>query len=211
MSDLTKSQPEFTAAIRGYDRLQVDEYVERLHSLLAEAEQRAHTAEDDLEFSRHATVGPRVSQIFDLAVAESQELRQRVQKEAEELLAAAEENAERMRAAAQEDDAEMRSRTEQARKELMAEMERQREAARGQLLVLEERRMKLVDEMRRLHDALGNAAAIVQDDAVLETSEVAEGLEGSSAEPVDGEVDGELQREEETPPGTGAGGRARAA
>src|SRR5258708_38312316 len=79
-TDLPKPQPEFTAAIRGYDRVQVDEYVERLHLLLGDAEERVRAAEDDLEFSRHATVGPRVSQIFDLAVAESQELRDRAQR-----------------------------------------------------------------------------------------------------------------------------------
>jgi cell division septum initiation protein DivIVA len=168
MSDLAKSQPEFTAAIRGYDRLQVDEYVERLHGLLDEAEQRARSAEDDLEFSRHATVGPRVSQIFELAVAESQELRQRVQGEADQLRAGARQDAERILSAADHDEAEIRARTEQERQELLEEMERQREAGREQVLVLEERRTKLLGELKRLHHAVGAAAGIVQDETVLE-------------------------------------------
>jgi cell division septum initiation protein DivIVA len=171
MSDLAKTQPEFTAAIRGYDRLQVDEYVERLLQLLAEAEQRARDAEDDLEFSRHATVGPRVSQIFDLAVAEAQDVRERVNTEAEAQLADAREHAERLVAAAHDDDADIRERTEQQRQVMLAEMEHEREAASARLSALEERRAKLLRELKQLHDALGSAAAgIVQeevDSAVL--------------------------------------------
>jgi cell division septum initiation protein DivIVA len=78
MSDLTKGKPEFTTAIRGYDRLQVDDYIERLHSLVAYAEQRTREAEAGLEFNHHASVGPRVSEILDLAVEESKELRERI-------------------------------------------------------------------------------------------------------------------------------------
>src|SRR5271166_5647681 len=78
MSDVTKGRPEFTTAIRGYDRLQVDDYIERLHSLVAYAEQRTREAEAGLEFSHHANVGPRVSEILDLAVEESKELRERI-------------------------------------------------------------------------------------------------------------------------------------
>jgi cell division septum initiation protein DivIVA len=172
MSDLDKSQPEFTAAIRGYDRVQVDEYVERLHRLVAEAEQRARSAEDDLEFSRHATVGPRVSQIFDLAVAESQELRQRVQAEADELLDGARDNAERTRSAAREADLEMRAHTENERRDLVSEMDRQHAAAHQQLLVLEARRTQLMGELKRVHRALGAAAGIAGEDADTERLEL---------------------------------------
>jgi cell division septum initiation protein DivIVA len=172
MSDLDKSQPEFTAAIRGYDRVQVDEYVERLHRLVAEAEQRARSAEDDLEFSRHATVGPRVSQIFDLAVAESQELRQRVQAEADELLDGARDNAERVRSAAREADLEMRAHTENERRDLVSEMDRQHAAAHQQLLVLEARRTQLMGELKRVHRALGAAAGIAGEDADTERLEL---------------------------------------
>ena len=76
-------QPRFATSMRGYDKLQVDDYVERLHDIVTDAEERARLAESELEFSRHATVGPRVSQILDLAVEEAKELRERVDAEVE--------------------------------------------------------------------------------------------------------------------------------
>jgi DivIVA domain-containing protein len=82
-------RPEFATAIRGYDRPQVDDYVDRLSEIAADAEERARAAEAELEFSRHATVGARVSEIFDLAVEESKELRERVAAEVQETRAAA--------------------------------------------------------------------------------------------------------------------------
>jgi cell division septum initiation protein DivIVA len=158
MSDLVKAQPEFTTAIRGYDRLQVDDYVERLHGLLAEAEERSRAAEDDLEFSRHATVGPRVSEIFDLAVAESQELRERVKTDAGALLANAHAEAERLLTAVQREATELRERTQSEHEDLLDELEIEREAAQARLVALEERRMRVMEELKRLHDALGTAA-----------------------------------------------------
>ena len=86
MTELAPTRPEFAASIRGYDRMQVENYVDRLQSLLAEAEERTRAAEAELEFSRHATVGPRVAQIFDLAVEESKELRERIKGETENAL-----------------------------------------------------------------------------------------------------------------------------
>jgi cell division septum initiation protein DivIVA len=163
MSDLVKAQPEFTAAIRGYDRLQVDDYVEQLHGLVAEAEERSRAAEDDLEFSRHATVGPRVSEIFDLAVAESQELRERVKAEAGAMLANAREEAEQLVSAAQREAAELRERTQSEHDDLLDELEIEREAAQARLVALEERRTRLMEELKRLHDALGSAAGFLRD------------------------------------------------
>jgi cell division septum initiation protein DivIVA len=162
MSDLVKAQPEFTAAIRGYDRLQVDDYVERLHDLLAEAEERSRAAEDDLEFSRHATVGPRVSEIFDLAVAESQELRERVKAEAGAMLANAREHADDLVTEARREAAELRERTQSEHDDLLDELEIEREAAQARLVALEERRTRLMEELKRLHDALGSAAGFLQ-------------------------------------------------
>jgi hypothetical protein len=163
MSDLVKAQPEFTTAIRGYDRLQVDDYVERLHGLLAEAEQRSRAAEDDLEFSRHATVGPRVSEIFDLAVAESQELRERVKTEAGALLANARGESEQLVSAAQREATELRERTQSEHDDLLDELDIEREAAQARLVALEERRMRLMEELKRVHDALGIAAGFPHD------------------------------------------------
>src|SRR3979409_1738911 len=80
-------RPEFATAMRGYDRLQVDDYVERLVDIATDAEERARAAESELEFSRHTTVGPRVSQILELAVEEGKELRERVSAEADKIRA----------------------------------------------------------------------------------------------------------------------------
>ena len=74
MNAITSDRPEFATAIRGYDRPQVDDYIDRMLHLVAEAEDRARAAESELEFSRHSTVGPRVTEIFELAIAEAKEI-----------------------------------------------------------------------------------------------------------------------------------------
>src|ERR671921_159593 len=101
MSDLVEGHPEFAAAMRGYDRAQVDEYVVGLQTLVAEAEERARVAEAKLESGVHAEVGPRVTQIFDLAIAEAAELRARVQAQTDELLTDVRQRAEDRVAAAE--------------------------------------------------------------------------------------------------------------
>ncbi len=78
MTDLDTRRPEFTIGIRGYDRTQVDEYVEYLKNLIVEADERARDAETEYVFDEHAAVGPRVAEIFALAEAEARELRERV-------------------------------------------------------------------------------------------------------------------------------------
>ena len=40
--------PEFTTAVRGYDRAQVDEYIARLHDWVADSEERARASEFEL-------------------------------------------------------------------------------------------------------------------------------------------------------------------
>jgi cell division septum initiation protein DivIVA len=80
-----RDRPEFATAIRGYDRLQVDVYIDRLREIAADAEERARAAEAELEFSRHTVVGPRVAQILDLAVQEGKELRERIHAEADRM------------------------------------------------------------------------------------------------------------------------------
>jgi hypothetical protein len=87
MTDLDRRQPEFAIAIRGYDRLHVDEYIERLQKLVSEAEERARAAETNGEFSSHASVGPRISEIFELASAEARELHEKAERESTARLA----------------------------------------------------------------------------------------------------------------------------
>jgi hypothetical protein len=90
--------PEFTAAIRGYDKLQVDEYVAHLQEFAEDAEARARAAESELEVTRHTTVGPRVGEIFELAVTEAKDLQDRARTEREKDDARTEIEAERRRA-----------------------------------------------------------------------------------------------------------------
>jgi len=163
MSDLVEGHPEFAVAMRGYDRVQVDEFVAALQTLVAEAEERVRVAESQLEAGPHATVGPRVAQIFDLAIAETGELRARVQAQAEELLADARRRADELVAAA---DREAESITAQARaqgQEALAESEGERQAMREQVRALEARKSHLIDELRRLQAAMGSAADSVAD------------------------------------------------
>ena len=163
MSDLVEGRPEFAAAMRGYDRLQVDEYVARLHTLIAETQERARVAESQLEFGDHATVGPRVTQIFELAIAESAELRARVQGEVDELLADAHRRADECVAAAERDAENIMVQVRAQAQEALAELEGEREVVRRQVDALEARKSHLVDELRRLQGALGSAADSVAD------------------------------------------------
>ena len=78
-------RPEFATSIRGYDRVQVDDYIERLSEIAEDAEERARVAEAELEFSLQAIVGPRVAQILELAAEEGRELRARMQAEADRM------------------------------------------------------------------------------------------------------------------------------
>jgi DivIVA domain-containing protein len=159
MSEPALEQPEFAVAMRGYDRPQVDEYVARLQSLVADAEERVRVA----EAGAHATVGPRVTQIFDLATAESVELRTRAQAQADALLADARTRAEELVAAAER---EAESITAQARaqgEEALTEMQTERGMVRKQVDALEARKSHLIEELRRLQAALGSAADSVAD------------------------------------------------
>ena len=150
MSAISEERPQFAVAIRGYDRLQVDEYINRLTEMVAEAEHRAREAESDLEYSRHTSVGPRVSQIFELAVEEVRELREQAAEEVEQLRAGAQAEAEQILV-------RVRSQAEQVQAEFNAELER----AREELDELEARKQEAVHELRRLQEALSAAAGLV--------------------------------------------------
>lgn len=158
MSDLVEGPPEFAAAMRGYDRAQVDGYVGRLHTLVAEAEERARVAEAKLESGAHATVGPRVTQIFDLATAEAAELRARVQAQTDELLTDARQRAEDRVAAAEHEAESILAQARAQGEAALAELEGERQKVREQVDALEARKSHLVDQLRRLQAALGSAA-----------------------------------------------------
>jgi hypothetical protein len=150
MSAINEERPQFAVAIRGYDRLQVDEYIARLTEMVGEAEQRAREAEADLEYSRHTSVGPRVAQIFELAVEEVRELREQAGEEIEQMRARAQAEAEQI----------LESVRFQA-KELQAELDAQLERSQAEIDELEARKEESIRELRRLQEALSAAAELV--------------------------------------------------
>jgi cell division septum initiation protein DivIVA len=160
MTDLDTRRPEFTVAIRGYDRLQVDEYIERLQKLLSEAEDRVRAAESDHDFSSHASLGPRLSEIFELAGAEARELRAKVEREAKELLADARVDAKEIVTGARETAKAISEQGARDYEAMLDDYEEEREQIRAQVNELDAHRAAVVGELRRLHGAIGAATGI---------------------------------------------------
>jgi uncharacterized membrane-anchored protein len=154
MNTRVLEQPEFAASIRGYDRLQVDDYIARLRAMALEAEERSRTAESELEFSRHATIGPRVAEIFDLAVAEAKELRERVATETEEMRAQARRDSEEILFRARELAVEIDAETKRNRERAIAEISAARSDAHDELETLEQHKQSHLTDLHRLQEAL---------------------------------------------------------
>ena len=158
MNAINPERPEFTAAIRGYDRLQVDEYIDRLQELVAEAEERARATEAELEFSRHSTVGPRVTEIFELTIAEAKELREKTDADCERARNEARAEVDRLLTAGMDEAAEIKDRAEAEREQVLARLEEERRQAELEITRLEETKHAMLDELRRLQEALAAAA-----------------------------------------------------
>jgi cell division septum initiation protein DivIVA len=169
MSQVNEERPQFAIAIRGYDRLQVDEYIDRLTEMVAEAEQRARQAESDLEHSRHLSVGPRVTEIFELAVEEAREVREQATEEAEKL-----------RSASQSEADQILTRARDRADDVKAEIEAYRSRVEVELAELEAYKEEAIRELRRLQDALGAAAGLVN--MAADAAEDAETVEEDSEE-----------------------------
>jgi cell division septum initiation protein DivIVA len=155
-------RPEFATAIRGYDRLQVDDYTARLAEIAADAEERARAAEEELEFSRHTTVGPRVGQMLELAVEEAKELRRKVNAEAEAMRSTARSGASEVISRANEEARETRKQTEAERQQALADLEAERRRAHAEVDRLERAKHVLLGDLRRLQEALAAAAVVVE-------------------------------------------------
>jgi cell division septum initiation protein DivIVA len=161
MTDLDTRHPEFTIAIRGYDRAQVDEYVEYLQRLVADAEERARDAEAEYVFDEHAAVGPRISEIFALAEAEARDLRASVSQETGELLSEARKEAKALVDSAERAARDIKQRTQRDHEAMLAEFERDRNRIRDEAVALELRKAEALTELRRLRDILGEASGVV--------------------------------------------------
>jgi DivIVA domain-containing protein len=138
MTGLKTRSHEFATGLRGYDRAQVDEYIDHLRSLLTDAEARAHDAEAEYVFDEHAAVGPRIAEIFALAEAEAREIT----------------------ATARRSAGELRERVEREHVVMFAELEQERERIRGEVAVLERRKAEAIGELHRLREVLGEAAGV---------------------------------------------------
>jgi cell division septum initiation protein DivIVA len=152
-------QPKFAISMRGYDKLQVDDYVERLRDIATDAEERARLAESELEFSRHATVGPRVSQILDLAVDEAKELREKVDEEAERTRSQTRAQCEELVTRARDTAAQIRSEAESARAEILADADAKRLAVLAEVERLGRSRGALLRDLERLQHVLSQATS----------------------------------------------------
>jgi DivIVA domain-containing protein len=150
-------RPEFATAIRGYDKLQVDDYIDRLIEITADAEERAGSAEAELEFSRHTTIGPRVGQIFDLAVQEAQELRERVGEEAEQTRTRTRREADETIARARKAASETGAEAERKARETIAQAEATREKVMREVEAIGEQKASLVADLERLQKVLAAA------------------------------------------------------
>jgi cell division septum initiation protein DivIVA len=156
----THDRPEFATSMRGYDRLQVDSYIDRLLVIAADAEERAHALESELEFSRHTTVGPRVAQILDLAVEEGKELRERVQGEANAILDEARAEAEAIVTAARESAELTRNEAERTRTDILEDADARRREILGEVERLTENKTKLLSDLVRLQRLLSEATGV---------------------------------------------------
>jgi DivIVA domain-containing protein len=158
-----RDRPEFATSMRGYDRLQVDDYIDRLHDIAADAEDRARAAESELEFSRHTTVGPRVAQILDLAVEEGKELRERVQVEADRMREEGRAEAEAIVAGARDSAELTRTEAERTRREVLADADARRLEVLGEVERLTEGKTRLLGDLARLQRLLAEATGVQPD------------------------------------------------
>jgi cell division septum initiation protein DivIVA len=155
-----QDRPAFATAMRGYDRPQVDDYVERLLDIAADAEERARAAESELEFSRHTTVGPRVSQILELAVEEGKELRERVAVETDRLRGDANAQAEAIVTGARESADLTRAEAERTREEILADADARRHEVLAEVERLAENKTRLLGDLGRLQRLLSEATGV---------------------------------------------------
>jgi cell division septum initiation protein DivIVA len=161
MTDLKTKDPEFAIGIRGYDRAQVDEYIEYLEDRIADAERRASDAQTEFVFDQHAAVGPRIAEIFALAEAEARELRDSISSQSTGLVDQARREAREIVVEARRAAEEIRERAERDHVVMFAELEQERERIRDEVAVLERCKAEAIGELNHLRELLGEAAGVV--------------------------------------------------
>lgn len=131
-------EPTFSTAMRGYDRVQVDEYTAHLRQLLDEAERRAvvngagalpapdHIAPAPSDFD---ALGERIATMLRLAEEEAEDRRRRAREETEVAVARAIEQAEEIRRVAESDVQDLRNSRAEAQAEAKGILDAAREQA----------------------------------------------------------------------------------
>ena len=162
MTDLeTRRRPDFASGIRGYDRAQVDEYIDYLERLAADAEDRATDARTEFVLDQHAAIGPRIAEIFALAEAEARDVRDSISSQCSGLLDAARKEARELLVAAKREADDIRERGERDHVVMFAELEQERERIRDEVAVLERCKAEAIGELNQLRELLGEAAGVV--------------------------------------------------
>ncbi len=176
------SLPEFAIAMRGYDRLQVDDYIVKQAVWLNEAEVRVEAAETELgslkgeRASLRAQVaslqeeafktappsfdelGERVGRVLQEAWGAAGDMRQDAEKAAEEIATRMREEAGRDVAALMDDakreSAELVTRSRAEADRLTGEAERRRRDLRAEIAILTDQRDSALGELARLRSGL---------------------------------------------------------
>ena len=154
----------FHVALRGYERREVDEYVERVNHVIAELE----IARSPESAVRHALdrVGEQTSGILERARVTAEEIQATARAEADEaieqaaaeahsLVARANERATQIVSGAEAQALELRAAEERTVEELRARAEGETQALKAQIDELEHERRRAFDELSRLAARLG--------------------------------------------------------
>lgn len=129
--------PDFPVALRGYDRVQVDEYVQQLAARLDEANRRAAAAERQLadgqgrgQSDAYAAIGARVTAILQAAEEESARMRADAETYARQTVGGADAQAQRLQGTTEQQVQRMRAEAEGSARDLVTKA--QAEAQRAQ-------------------------------------------------------------------------------
>lgn len=184
MSMRDQEAPEFSFSLRGYDRVQVDEYVAELLAYVIEVEERAATAESALVECRRELASPGSAGISERLAA---------------ILALANEEADQIRVRAQAQGAATTQQAASVAERTVAGAHQQRDAIQGEINdltatreVLFQRLVELGNEIRdatvHYQEYVPGAAAPAQVDVELFDAEAIEDEAGEDEAAVDDEA-----------------------
>ncbi|HEY0558897.1 MAG: hypothetical protein JWM48_1455 [Mycobacterium sp.] len=148
-----EGQPEFTVVLRGYDRNQVEDYLDSIAAFVSDAEHRARTADARVAAAQQrAEVAHERAQRLEAQLEKAREssgsytgLGERIQR----MLEMAEEESADLIATARAEVAELEERSEAERRRLQAEADRE-------LRQVTQQRDSVVSELRRLRKVISD-------------------------------------------------------